>query len=92
MPDPNDNYYPALTRESERLFLELAKDAPNWGGTPLVNGNVQVDGQRAGNLTDLQNKGLISVFNHHQDGDPDNWVEFTALGKELAGERGFEID
>jgi hypothetical protein len=35
-----------LTEQSKALFLAYAKDAGNWGGTPLVGGNVRIQGWR----------------------------------------------
>lgn len=29
-----------ITPQSLKVFLAYAADAPNWGGTPLVGGNV----------------------------------------------------
>jgi hypothetical protein len=68
-----------LTEATSKLFEELARDAGNWNGTPLVNGNVEVGTKTRGNLSDLVKKGLVTV----QTIDGDEWVFFTITGKEL---------
>jgi hypothetical protein len=68
-----------LTPATKALFVELVKDAPNWGGTPLFQGTKA----QQGNLTDLKTKGLVET-----EQDEDNrlcfWVYFTDEGKKLA--------
>ena len=65
-----------LTTESESLFHELADDADNWNGQPLINGNVTVDKAREGNLTDLKVKGLLVT----DEDEGLTWVRFTEAG------------
>lgn len=76
-----------LTEASKALFLAYAKDAGNWGGTPLVGGNVGGRKQDAGNLTDLKKKGLLSTF----ESDGLEWVSFTNLGRDYAYANDVEI-
>lgn len=74
-----------LTKESRRLFKELAFDAENWSGVPLLPELTQ---QQKGNLTDLKKKALLAV-------DIDEgveWVIFTDAGKNLAKSFGANID
>lgn len=78
-----------LTEASKKLFLELAKDAPNWGGTPMFTGTKA----ETGNLTDLKKKGLITTQDEPRRGQETLiWVDFTVEGKALAKELGAEID
>lgn len=77
-----------LTPSSLALFLDYANDAGNWGGTPLVGGNVGGDLKaERGNLTDMKKKGYITTASE----DGDTWVCFTAKGKALAAEHGITI-
>lgn len=78
---------PDLTPASEALFLELARDAGNWGGTPLLDGNVSTDAASRGNLTDLKVKGLITTFRD----EGCTWVDFTRAGKQLAASHGIAL-
>lgn len=70
----------SLQPASLKLFLDLAKDAGNWGGTPLVDGNVRVGKFLRGNLTDLKRKGLLTTWKS----DGESWVDFTLKGKLFA--------
>ena len=76
-----------LTPTSHYLFMDLAQDAGNWSGTPLVGGNVGMDAQLRGNLSDLVQKGLVRVFKS----DGLSWVDFTEAGKAYAAERGVDL-
>lgn len=76
-----------ITSLSKSLFIAYAKDACNWGGTPLVGGNVGGSTADRGNLTHLKKLGLLVTF--HSDGS--DWVDFTAAGKEYAKELGITI-
>lgn len=40
-----------LTPRSPELFFDYARDAGNWGGTPLVGGNVGGGREDNGNLS-----------------------------------------
>jgi len=77
-----------LTKRSFELFLEYAKDASNWNGTPLVGGNVFHSKIENGNLTDLKKKNLITTF----EDEGDIWINFTDVGKNLAKENGIIIN
>ncbi|ART70536.1 hypothetical protein BTO20_20120 [Mycobacterium dioxanotrophicus] len=77
-----------ITARSLELFLDYARDADNWGGTPLVGGNVGGSREDNGNLTQLKQAGLVTTFNH----DPgDTWIRFTEAGRALAAEHGVEM-
>jgi hypothetical protein len=79
---------PTLTPASHALFIAYAMDAGNWGGTPLVGGNVGGSKADAGNLTDLKQKGLLETF----DDAGDAFVLFTDAGKEYAAAHGVNVD
>lgn len=76
-----------LTEASKKLFIDYAADACNWGGTPLVGGNVGGSKEDRGNLTDLKKKGLLSTFKS----DNLDWVSFTEKGIAYAKELGINI-
>lgn len=77
-----------ITERSKALFLDYAKDAGNWSGTPLVGGNVGTEKEDQGNLTQLKQAGLLTTF----DGDRrEMWIEFTPAGREFAKENGVTI-
>lgn len=48
-----------MTSRTLARFLEYARDAPNWGGMPLVGGNVGGDAADNGYLTAMKKQGLI---------------------------------
>jgi len=77
-----------LTDRSLELFLDYARDAGNWSGTPLVGGNVGGSKEDRGNLTHLKRAGLITTAT---DG-PHKWVVFTDAGKRFAAEHGIMVD
>jgi hypothetical protein len=79
-----------LTPASLDLFLALANDAGNWSGMPLIGGNVQVTKAQRGNLTDLQEKGLIQL--QYCSDTKGHFAAFTDSGKALAAEHGITID
>jgi hypothetical protein len=79
---------PDITARSLELFLDYARDAGNWGGTPLIGGNVGGSVEDNGNLTQLKKAGLITTFS---DEPRDVWIDFTDKGRELAAEHGIEI-
>lgn len=76
-----------ITRESMRVFLDYAKDAGNWSGTPMVGGNVGGTKEERGNLTQLKQAGLITTFVYNGL----TWVDFTTEGKALAARLGAPI-
>lgn len=78
-----------LTADSLATFLLYAKDAGNWSGNPYVSsGNVKCTKSMRGNLSDLVKKGLIII----SDTGSHMYIEFTAVGKQLAAEHGCVID
>ena len=77
----------SITEQSMNLFLAYANDADNWGGNPLVGGNVGGSKEDRGNLTQLKVAGLIQTFVD----EGCTWVQFTEAGKKLAAENGIEI-
>jgi hypothetical protein len=76
-----------LTAKSLALFLDYARDADNWSGTPLVGGNVGGFKQDRGNLTQLKRAGLIRTFTD----EGNTWLSFTDAGKALAAEHGVQV-
>ena len=79
---------PDITEQTRKLFLEYAQDADNWGGTPLVGGNVGGSKQDRGNLTQLKKAGLIAT---EQDADGCLWLYFTDAGKAYAASLGVKL-
>lgn len=77
-----------ITEKSKELFLDYAKDACNWNGTPLVGGNVGGEKEDRGNLTQLKIAGLVRT----QNDEGDIWLFFTDTGKAYAREFGIEIE
>lgn len=75
-----------ITDASKSLFIALAHDAGNWGGTPCFGCNVGSKAER-GNLTQLKRAGLVTS----QQEEGAHWVYFTAAGKEYAAQFGVEI-
>ncbi len=80
-----------ITETSLKLFLEYAKDAGNWSGTPLVGGNVGGSREERGNLTQLKKAGLITTINEYDSGKTLIWVNFTEAGIAFAKEYGIEV-
>ncbi|MFA5709359.1 hypothetical protein [Mycolicibacterium sp.] len=76
-----------ITARSLELFLDYARDAGNWGGTPLVGGNVGGSREDNGNLTQLKQAGLIQT----SDDDGDVFIHFTAAGAALAAKHDIEL-
>jgi hypothetical protein len=75
-----------ITEQSKQTFLKYAKDAGNWSGTPMLDG----DKSENGNLTQLKQAGLITT----QKDDENHrvtWVDFTDKGVELALTFGIDI-
>ena len=77
-----------ITEASLELFLAYARDAGNWGGTPLVGGNVDTSAALRGNLTQLKRAGLIETWI----AEKKTWMKFTAAGKAFAAGHGVEIE
>ena len=76
-----------VTPQSLAVFLAYAQDAFNWGGMPLVGGNVGGTKEDRGNLTQLKKAGLLTT---QQEGR-ETWIVFTDLGKALAHEHGLDL-
>ena len=76
-----------ITERSLELFLKYARDAGNWGGTPLVGGNVESSREDNGNLTQLKRAGLITT----SDGDGVVYIRFTEAGRALAAQHGIDV-
>jgi hypothetical protein len=77
-----------VTDRSLALFLEYARDAGNWSGTPLVGGNVGGSKEDRGNLTQLKKAGLIVT----ELSDGHVWLMFTRSGRDLASDHGIKIE
>lgn len=77
-----------LSIECKKYFLDLAKDAGNWSGTPCLGANVAQGFKENGYLSDLKKKGLVSTFID----DGEEWVSFSESGKQLALKNGIEIN
>lgn len=76
-----------ITEKSLQLFLDLARDAGNWSGTPMIGGNVEIGTEGRGNLTQLKRAGLLTTFRY----DGDTFAEFTDEGVALAAEHDITI-
>jgi len=74
---------PTLTAASLELFLALANDAGNWGGTPLV----EVTPAERGNLTQIKRAGLLTTG--EDDGCVFAW--FTPAGVAFAGQHDVDL-
>lgn len=75
-----------ITPASLNLFLALAKEAGDWNGAPLYEGNSKAE---RGNLTQLKVAGLLTT---ERDDDSDClWVYFTDAGKALAAQHGVAL-
>lgn len=77
-----------ITERSLELFLAYAKDAGNWGGYPLVGGNVGGSREDRGNLTQLKVAGLITTFVD----EGCTWIKFTEAGHLLAKKHSVTIN
>ena len=72
-----------ISADSLSLFIELASDAENWNGQPLLN----ITKEQRGNLSDLKKKGLVITFRD----EGCDWADFTDAGIAFAAEHGIEI-
>jgi hypothetical protein len=72
-----------LTAESLELFIEIASDADNWNGQPIIN----ISKEQRGNLSDLKKKGLLVTFRD----EGCDWADFTPEGRSLAQIHGINI-
>lgn len=76
-----------LTAASHRLFCDLAHDADNWGGEPMLGGNISSNAALRGNIADLKKKGLITTFRD----EGNTFVQFTETGKAHAAALGINL-
>jgi len=72
---------------AKKLFIDYAEDSANWGGTPLVGGNVDSSEKNNGYLTKLKKEGLIETF---QD-EGAAWILFTKKGVAYAESLGIPV-
>lgn len=79
-----------VTTRSRQLFLDLAQDAGNWSGTPLLGGNVPATKETRGNLTQLKRASLVTT-QVDEDDRSCTWVIFTDAGKAYAKSLGVEV-
>lgn len=92
MPDPA-----AITLTPGVLdrFLAYAKDAVNWGGTPLVGGNVGGDPADKGYIVNMKTAGLVTSFTDRDRRNgvvvADVFLTFTDAGRALALQHGIDI-
>ncbi len=78
---------PLITEQSKQLFIDLASDAGNWSGTPMLDGNVCIGQEGKGNLTQLKRAKLIKTFRD----EGETWVSFTEAGQAYAKELGIDL-
>lgn len=78
-----------LPENAVKLFDLYAKDAGNWSGMPLVEGNVRLLGDREdrGLLTYLKRAKLVTTFAE----EGNTWLVFTRAGIVRATARGFHL-
>ena len=76
-----------ITEKSRRVFEAYARDAGNWGGNPLVGGNVGGSKEERGNLTQLKRAGLITT----QVDEGNTWISFTPDGIQYAASLGIDL-
>jgi hypothetical protein len=79
------------TAASKALFIAFAEDAGNWGGMPLVGGNVSITKEERGNLTHLKKLGLVITTEVIESVGPLIWLEFTEAGERYANELGIHL-
>ena len=68
-------------------FLAYARDAAEWGGTPLVGGNVGGDLADTGFIMNMKKLDLVATFTDRRC----VFIEFTAAGRALAKSHGVDI-
>ena len=88
----NDSAIAKLGPNAKELFALYVSDSGNWGGTPMVGGNVTLLGDREdrGLLTHLKKAGLITTFKQDREDGGNTFVEFTSEGRAYAVELGLE--
>ena len=98
-PDTMTNQFPRTTRNDLSigaldLFILMARDAPNWGGRPLIGGNFDLDAQDKGYLTKLKKADLVWGDEQYDPGCVTHgavYINFTDAGKALAAELGIDL-
>ena len=78
---------PNITEASKQLFIDLANDAGNWSGSPMLDGNVQIGQEGKGNLTQLKRAKLLRTVRD----EGETWVIFTEAGQAYAKELGINL-
>jgi hypothetical protein len=73
-----------ITERSLELFLELARDAGNWSGTPILAGSAS----DRGNVTQLKKAGLITTITDRGE----TFACFTPAGQCLAAEHDIAVE
>lgn len=76
-----------LPLKSFEFFRDLAEDAPNWSGAPLIGGNVGQGRSNGGMTRKLVDAGLITTITE----EGDTWAAFTDAGKAAAAKIGIDI-
>lgn len=77
-----------ITNDTEARFMQYARDAANWGGTPLVGGNVGGDPADKGYITAMKKAGLVTTW----EDCGGVWMRFTDNGKSLAKSHGVTLE
>lgn len=77
-----------LSDAALNLFLRLARDAGNWGGTPLFD---ETSNAAKGYLTALKTQELLTTFEDNDGQVPCVFVQFTEAGQALAAEHGINL-
>ena len=78
-----------ISKTSLKIFLEYAKQAGSWDGSPMVGLGEEFGSARAqrGNLTQLKRAWLLATI----DEEGNNWILFSTAGAKLARENGIEF-
>lgn len=82
----NDNRI-NLSVEALALFIDLANDAPNWGGIPPLGCNITTNQQTNGYVTALKKAKLIKTYKD----EGETWVLWTDAGRALAEQHGIKV-
>ena len=62
-------------------FMDYWRDADNWGGNPLVGGNVGGDASDKGYIVNMKVRGWITT---EREDDRTVWIYFTDAGRAFA--------
>jgi hypothetical protein len=77
-----------LTPAVVARFVAYAKDAGNWGGNPVIGGNVGGDPADKGYLANMKKAGLIRTTEYEPG---DFCIEFTDKGRAFAQQHGVAL-